>query len=169
LVASLTSCFAASGDGGMSLPAEWSGLETCRTLSFFPNPAPVRRVEVFTGPGRRRRWTADQKAQIIAESCAGGETVSAVARWHRLTPQQLFGWRRAAQQHAEGEVGENGVGIHARGRRGVLVALGCADCDGLAGGSPKIEIVMGAATVRVPPRLDTVTLATVLCAVRAAA
>jgi hypothetical protein len=40
-------------------------------------PEPVRRVEVFTGTGRRRAWAADEKARIIAESYAGGETVSA--------------------------------------------------------------------------------------------
>ena len=57
---------------------------------------PVRRVEVFTGAGRRRTWTAEEKVGIVAESYAGGETVSAVARRHGLTPQQLFGWRRAA-------------------------------------------------------------------------
>jgi len=29
---------------------------------------PVRRLEVFTGTGRRRAWTAKQKAEIVAES-----------------------------------------------------------------------------------------------------
>ena len=58
---------------------------------------PVRRLEVFTGVGRRRSWTAEQKLGIVAESYADGETVSAVARRHGLTPQQLFGWRRAAR------------------------------------------------------------------------
>jgi transposase len=29
-------------------------------------PEPVRRVEVFTGTGRRRRWTPEQKALIVA-------------------------------------------------------------------------------------------------------
>ena len=63
-----------------------------------PEAEPVRRLEVFTGTGRRRAWTAEQKAEIVAESCQGGETVSAVARRHGLTPQQLFGWRRQARQ-----------------------------------------------------------------------
>src|ERR1700740_1832103 len=62
---------------------------------------PVRRVEVFTGAGRRRRWSTEQKAEIIAESYADGETVCAVARRHGLTPQQLFGWRRAARRRAQ--------------------------------------------------------------------
>jgi transposase len=48
---------------------------------------------VFTGSGRRRRWTAEQKARIVAESYESGETVCAVARRHGLTPQQLFGRR----------------------------------------------------------------------------
>src|SRR4051812_19285967 len=56
-------------------------------------PEPVRRLEVFTGAGRRRAWTSEQRAQIIAESYEGGGSVSAVARRHGLTPQQLFGWR----------------------------------------------------------------------------
>jgi transposase len=63
-------------------------------------PKPVRRLEVFTGSGRRRAWTAERKARIVAESYESGETVSAVARRHRLTPQQLFGWRRVAQRRA---------------------------------------------------------------------
>jgi transposase len=29
---------------------------------------PVRRVEMFTGAGRRLAWTVEQKAQILAES-----------------------------------------------------------------------------------------------------
>lgn len=58
---------------------------------------PVRRVEVFTGAGRRRSWTAEEKARIVAESATGDESVCAVARRHGLSPQQLFGWRRQAR------------------------------------------------------------------------
>jgi len=55
---------------------------------------PLRRLEVFTGSGRRRAWSAEQKARILTESYESGDEVSAVARRHGLTPQQLFGWRR---------------------------------------------------------------------------
>ena len=55
---------------------------------------PVRRIEVFTGAGRRRAWTQEEKAEIVAESFSGFETVCGVARRHGLTPQQLFAWRR---------------------------------------------------------------------------
>ena len=61
---------------------------------------PVRRLEIFTGSGRRRAWTPEQKAAILAESYESGDKVSAVARRHGLTPQQLFGWRRDAQRRA---------------------------------------------------------------------
>ena len=36
---------------------------------------PVRRLEVFTGAGRRRAWSAEQKARIVTESYQSGETV----------------------------------------------------------------------------------------------
>ena len=71
-------------------------------------PEPVRRLEVFTGAGRRRAWSAEQKARIVAESYESGETVSAVARRHGLTPQQLFGWRRVARR-ATRKRAENGA------------------------------------------------------------
>jgi transposase len=58
----------------------------------------ARRIEVFTGAGRRREWSPDQKATIIAESYAGQSSVCDVARRHGLTPSQLFAWRRAARQ-----------------------------------------------------------------------
>jgi transposase len=63
---------------------------------------PVRRIEVFTGAGRRRTWRAEDKARIVAETLNEGETVCAVARRHGLSPQQLFGWRRQARQSAGG-------------------------------------------------------------------
>jgi transposase len=61
---------------------------------------PVRRIEVFTGAGRRRTWSAEDKARIVAESVTSGESVCSVARRHGLSPQQLFGWRRQARQPA---------------------------------------------------------------------
>lgn len=67
--------------------------------------APVRRIEVFTGAGRRRIWTEEEKASIIAESYETGARASQVARRHGLTPQQLFGWRRAARRQMADELG----------------------------------------------------------------
>jgi transposase len=68
---------------------------------------PVRRLEVFTGAGRRRKWSNEDKARIVAEILEMGDSVCAVARRHALSPQQLFGWRRqlreSAVRHSETE------------------------------------------------------------------
>jgi transposase len=63
-----------------------------------PMPERARRIEVFTGAGRRPNWSADEKAAIVAESDAPGRTVCGVARRHGLTPAQLFTWRRLARR-----------------------------------------------------------------------
>ena len=61
---------------------------------------PARRFEVFTGAGQRRRWAAAEKAQIVAESFSGAESVCAVARRHGLASTQLFAWRKEARDRA---------------------------------------------------------------------
>ena len=87
-------------------------------------PDAVRRLEVFTGAGRRRTWSAEQKARIVAESYESGETVSVVGRRHALTAQQLFGWRSAAgDRGSEREwlglyAGDRGSGSAVRGGAG---------------------------------------------------
>jgi transposase-like protein len=107
-----------SGDGS-------NGLDTWRTQSFCSNLRPSRgRLEV-------RPWTAEQKAGIVAESYGGGETVSAVARRHGLTPQQLFAG--AASGAAGGSGSREGRVTFAPvivDRHGMLAD---ADCGGASG------------------------------------
>ena len=62
-----------------------------------------RRVEVLTGPRRRREWSEEDKARAVAESCAPGAVVSEVARRWQISPQQLFTWRRQARAAASVE------------------------------------------------------------------
>jgi transposase len=54
------------------------------------------RVEVITGPERRRRWSDEEKLQLVAEACQPGNSVSQVARERGISASQLFGWRRKA-------------------------------------------------------------------------
>ena len=120
---------------------------------------PVRRLEVFTGAGRRRSWTTEQKAQIVAESCSQGSTVSAVARRHGLTAQQVFGWRRKAEQ--------GGVQIaRADGLEFASIVVAASSQQGQHA-TPAIEVVVGALTVRVPVGVDPSTLQVVLRTARA--
>ena len=113
-----------------------------------------RRLEVITGVGRRRRWTDEEKAWIVAESLDPASTVSAVARRYGLHPSQLFVWR---QQLAAAAVRD------APGFVPVLVTE-----DGTAPAEPegRIEIALGPAVVRVGTDVDAAALRRVLEAVR---
>ena len=70
---------------------------------------PVHRLEVFTGAGRRRSFSDEDKARIVAEIVTSGDSVSGVARRHGLSPQQLFGWRR--QLRESGALSSDGDGL----------------------------------------------------------
>jgi transposase len=70
---------------------------------------PVRRLEVFTGAGRRRIWRDQDKARIVAEIATSGDSVCAVARRHGLSPQQLFGWRRQLRESEAGRSEADGL------------------------------------------------------------
>src|SRR4051794_7785870 len=71
--------------------------------------AGFRRIEVLTGPGRRRRWSAEEKASAVAETLRPGAKVSEVARRWQVCPQQLFGWRRQALREGDGHRGTEAV------------------------------------------------------------
>jgi transposase len=58
---------------------------------------PVRRMEVVSGAGGRRRWTREAKMRIIEETLRPGANVADVARRHGLVPQQLYSWRSAVR------------------------------------------------------------------------
>src|SRR3712207_7354572 len=60
-----------------------------------------RRIEVLTGPGRRRKWSDDDKARIVAETTQPGAVVTEVARRWQVSPQQVFDWRRQARKALE--------------------------------------------------------------------
>jgi transposase len=67
-----------------------------------------RRIEVITGQRRRRHWTAEEKARIVAESFEEGANISEVARRHGVVRGLLTVWRRkfatAASFQAQGFV-----------------------------------------------------------------
>lgn len=123
-----------------------------------PEVTTVRRLEVITGTGRRRRYSEDDKARVVEETLAPGAVVSHVARRYGLTPQQVFTWRREARERAEASKAVSFAPV-------VMAAPPVADTKTEA---TIIEIVIGAATVRVPPGADAAMLRLVLRAVKAA-
>lgn len=136
-----------------------------------------RRIEVITGQRRRRRWTAEEKARIVAESFEEGANISEVARRHGVVRGLLTAWRRqfasSARVKATGFVP---VRINADG------GLGPAGEPGYLPASPRavlakalrpteppdgaIEIEVSGARIRVEPGVDPTTLSIVLSALR---
>ena len=120
----------------------------------------VRRIELITGTGRRRQWSADDKARIVVESLKPGANVSEVARRHGLSPQQLFGWRRQARAVKEGAreaVGNAPAGLAAPDPwRCPRPSSGRAKPRGRSPGpEPAFAPVVGRACRRSPPPADT--------------
>lgn len=72
---------------------------------------PVRRLEIFTGSGRRREWPPEEKAQIVAESYEAGETVCAVARRYGPFPAAIV---HLASGCSSADGGGSDIGIHVR-------------------------------------------------------
>ena len=119
------------------------------------NAGGFRRLEVITGVGRRRRWSDEDKARIVAESLDPRTSASAVARRYGLHASQLFTWRQrlAALAACEGP-----------GFVPVVVAEDAAATSPEPAG--RIEIALGPAVVRVGPDVDAAALRRVLEAVR---
>jgi transposase len=66
-----------------------------------------RRIELITGEARRRRWSTEQKLQIIEESFLPDETVSSVARRRGVAPNLLYRWRRLLTEGGAAAVGSD--------------------------------------------------------------
>jgi transposase len=137
-----------------------------------------RRIEVITGDRRRRQWTAEEKARIVAESFEEGANISEVARRNGVARGLVTVWRHKLAAAA----GVTGPGF-------VPVRIG-AESDPATAGEPDavaqvqtraldtasqpaeprgtIEIEVSGARIRVEPGVDPATLSTVLSALRGA-
>ena len=118
-----------------------------------------RRVEILTGPRRRREWSEDDKARAVAESCAPGAVVSAVARRWQIAPQQLFTWRREARVASPEASGAAALGF--------VPIVSDPPAAGVASSGAVLEVALAGAVVRVSPGVDPGLLSVVLRAVRA--
>ncbi len=122
--------------------------------------------------GRRRRWSAADKAAIVAKSFVAGAKVSEVARRHGVSANMLSAWRGQALAQGNTTTGEpKGTPISAAPPFvPVRVVAGLArQTDTLADVHPAaggIEIVLADASIRVAKGVDTATLSRVLSAVR---
>jgi transposase len=121
-----------------------------------------RRVEVLTGPGRRRKWSDDDKARIVEETLRPGTVVADVARRWQVSSQQVFTWRREMRRAAVAPL--DFVPIVAEPPPSMPEAAASP-----VGPTPSIEVKLAGAVLRVAPGTDGELLTTVLRAVRASA
>ena len=138
--------------------------------------AGFRRIEVLTGPGRRRRWSDAEKARIVAETLRGGATVTEVARRWALCPQQVWGWRRQAREGHLLLLEDGPVPSFVP----IVTAAPLAEADEARAASvgqaaqrtrpaPCNEVRLAGAVMRVPVETDGALLTEVLRAIRASA
>jgi transposase len=144
---------------------------------LMPEGDAYRRIEVITGQSRRRRWTREEKARIIAESFEAGANISEVARRNGVARGLLTAWRRQFAAAARSKVPSFvPVQIEAEESSGGAASeldrapptqtrlLEKASPPAKRGGV--IEIEVSGARVRVEPGVELTTLATVLSALR---
>ena len=135
-----------------------------------------RRIEVITGQRQRRRWTAQEKARIVAESFEEGANISEVARRHGVVRGLLTVWRHkvaaAAGVNAPGfvpvQIASENSPATADEPGSVAAAANTRQEMALPAGQRRgaIEIEVSGARVRVEPGVDPTTLSTVLSALR---
>ena len=122
-----------------------------------------QRVEVITGRRRRRDWSDEEKARILAESADPEVNISEVARRNGVSRGLLNTWRRKARVASD----EGPQFVQLR-----LDDVVEARADAIepprvvARPAERIEVTIAGATVRVPVGVDAATLECVLAAVR---
>ena len=94
-----------------------------------------RRVEVLTGTARRRRWSDEEKAAIVAESRVPGAQASEIALRYGLHRNQLYAWRR--------EFGAMTAADAGTAEPDFVAVVAATDADAM------IEIEIGSAIVRI--------------------
>jgi transposase len=130
--------------------------------------AVARRIEVFTGAGRRRKWSMEAKARIVAESYA--LSVGEVADRYGLAKTQLFTWRRdvRAKRSAAADPGplQFAPVVIEPVSAPVLPRPKRLRGRGRRGGDGGIKLEIGGVTVRVERGADAKTVAAVIRALK---
>lgn len=129
-----------------------------------------RRIELLTGPGRRRRWSAAEKSRIVAETLLPGARVCDVARRWQLCSQQVFTWRREARINDGAAHSSTPAGSSFPAFVPIISQANAVPrAPAVTLPPPSIEVKLAGAVVCVASGMDANTLTTVLRAVRASA
>lgn len=76
-------------------------------------PGPISEVDVIepARPGRRRRFTAEEKRKIVEETAVPGQNVLSVSRWYGVSPSQVSKWRRLVEEGTMSSLGADEAGV----------------------------------------------------------
>jgi transposase len=55
-------------------------------------------ITVFSGPERRRRWSEDERLEILNEAFAPGACVAEVCRRYDISSALIYTWRRKLRE-----------------------------------------------------------------------
>jgi transposase len=163
--------------GGPVRSSHKSGHMTART----------QRIELITRGERRRRWSIEEKREIVAESLRPDVRPSEIIQRHGITSGQLYAWRQQLARRVGGELAQPGAEAQAAPSfaRVDVVSRQLQENSTPAAGTPStrpsmqvpsfavshirglIEIVLpGGTSVRVDARVDDRALRCVLGALR---
>ena len=59
-------------------------------------------ITLFSGPERRRRWSDEERLQILTEAFSPGACVAAVCRRHDISSALIYTWRRKLREAQAG-------------------------------------------------------------------
>lgn len=59
-------------------------------------------ITIFSGAERRRRWSDEQKLELVAAAFAPGAVASEVARAADVGTNQIYRWRRELRRRSQG-------------------------------------------------------------------
>ncbi len=124
------------------------------TKSFELIEAEVSRLEA-SPETPRRRWSEAAKERIVAAAAQPGANVSAIARTHGLSPQQVFAWRRKAV-----------VGSGAKNPGTAAPSFAMVTIDAEVSGV--VELAVAGVTIRLGPTVPAARVKELLQAVRSA-
>ncbi|WP_334186035.1 IS66-like element accessory protein TnpA [Novosphingobium sp.] len=97
----------------------------------------IWQITVFTGPERRRRWSDEERLEILNEAFAPGACVAEVCRRYDISSALIYTWRRKlremqaepldddlpAPDFAAAVMTEDAEGAHAGGQPAIVIDL----------------------------------------------
>lgn len=90
-------------------------------------------ITVFSGPERRRRWSDEERLEILNEAFAPGACVAEVCRRYDISSALIYTWRRKLREpqaddlpapgFAAAVMIEDAEGAHAGGQPAIVIDL----------------------------------------------